>query len=103
MFCGLTARFLSDLVGNPEDRFSHNEAHLIGDKNDHQTAFVLTENIFVLCHNHICCVVCVFSLCCKYQESYYTNQNLSVSFQKTQVEDLPMVNGFYSAFHSSKD
>ena len=22
------ARFVSDLVGNPEDRFSHNEAHL---------------------------------------------------------------------------
>ena len=28
IFCGCTARFLSDLVGNPEDRFSHNEAHL---------------------------------------------------------------------------
>ena len=24
-----TARFVSDLVGNPEDRFSHNEAHRI--------------------------------------------------------------------------
>ena len=23
------ARFMSDLVGNPEDRFSHNEAHFI--------------------------------------------------------------------------
>ena len=23
-----TARFVSDLVGNPEDRFSHNEAHM---------------------------------------------------------------------------
>ena len=23
-----TARFVSDLVGNPEDRFSHNEAHI---------------------------------------------------------------------------
>ena len=28
MFCGCTARFVSDLVGNPEDRFSQNEAHL---------------------------------------------------------------------------
>ena len=28
MFCGCTARFISDLVGNPEDRFSHNEAHI---------------------------------------------------------------------------
>ena len=26
IFSGCTARFVSDLVGNPEDRFSHNEA-----------------------------------------------------------------------------
>ena len=26
MLCGCTAWFVSDLVGNPEDRFSHNEA-----------------------------------------------------------------------------
>ena len=26
LFCGCTARFVSDLVGNPEDRFSQNEA-----------------------------------------------------------------------------
>ena len=25
-FCGCTSRFVSDLVGTPEDRFSHNEA-----------------------------------------------------------------------------
>ena len=31
IFCGCTARFVSDLVGNPEDRFSHNEAHMIID------------------------------------------------------------------------
>ena len=29
IFCGCTARFVWDQVGNPEDRFSHNEAHLI--------------------------------------------------------------------------
>ena len=29
IFCGCTAWFVSDLVGNPEDRFSHNEAHMI--------------------------------------------------------------------------
>ena len=29
ILCGCTARFVSDLVGNPEDRFSHNEAHLV--------------------------------------------------------------------------
>ena len=28
-FCGCTAWFVWDLVGNPEDQFSHNEAHLI--------------------------------------------------------------------------
>ena len=28
-FCGCTARFVSDLDGNPEERFSYNEAHLI--------------------------------------------------------------------------
>ena len=27
VFCNCTARFVSDLVGNPEDHFSHNEAH----------------------------------------------------------------------------
>ena len=29
IFCGCTAWFVSDLVENPEDRFSHNEAHVI--------------------------------------------------------------------------
>ena len=29
IFCGFTARFVSDLVGNPEDRFSQNEAQII--------------------------------------------------------------------------
>ena len=28
IFCGCTAWSVSDLVGNPEDRFSHNEAHM---------------------------------------------------------------------------
>ena len=28
LWCGCTARFVWDLVGNPEDRFSHTEAHL---------------------------------------------------------------------------
>ena len=28
ILCGCTAWFVSDQVGNPEDRFSHNEAHL---------------------------------------------------------------------------
>ena len=32
ILCGCTARFVSDLVGNPEDpedRFSHNKAHVV--------------------------------------------------------------------------
>ena len=29
MFCDCTARFVSDLVGNPEDRFSQNEAQIL--------------------------------------------------------------------------
>ena len=29
IFCGFTAQFMSDLVGNPENRFSHNEAQII--------------------------------------------------------------------------
>ena len=28
VFCDCTARFVSNRVGNPEDRFSHNEAHI---------------------------------------------------------------------------
>ena len=28
-FCGITARFGLDMVGNPKDWFCHNEAHLI--------------------------------------------------------------------------
>ena len=30
--CDCTARFLLDLVGNPEDRFSHKEVHIAEDK-----------------------------------------------------------------------
>ena len=29
MSCGCTVQFMSDLVGNIEDRFSHNEAHMV--------------------------------------------------------------------------
>ena len=28
ILCGCAARFVSDLVQNPKDRFSHNEAHI---------------------------------------------------------------------------
>ena len=29
ILCGCTARFVSDLVGNPGDRFPHKKAHMI--------------------------------------------------------------------------
>ena len=29
IFCGCTAWLVWDLVGNPEDRFSHNEPHIL--------------------------------------------------------------------------
>ena len=29
ILCGCTARFVSDLVGNPKDRFSHNKAQIL--------------------------------------------------------------------------
>ena len=32
IFCGCTARFVSDLVGNPEDWFSHDAAQMINNK-----------------------------------------------------------------------
>ena len=28
IFCGCTARFISDLVGHPEEQFSHDAAHM---------------------------------------------------------------------------
>ena len=31
ILCGCRARFVSDMVGNPEDRFSHTEAQMIKD------------------------------------------------------------------------
>ena len=37
IFCGCTARFVSDLVGNPEDRFSHNEVQIMNTKGLHFT------------------------------------------------------------------
>ena len=41
IFCGSTARFVSDLVGNPEDRFSHNEAQI--------TTKIIFDNLFTDC------------------------------------------------------
>ena len=29
LFCGCTARFVSDLIGNPKNRFSNDEAHFL--------------------------------------------------------------------------
>ena len=39
IFCGFAARFVSDLVGNPEDRLSHNEALMVlGNQSGHRTS-----------------------------------------------------------------
>ena len=32
ILCGCTARYVADMVGNPEDRFSHNEAQFVPKK-----------------------------------------------------------------------
>ena len=37
MWAGCAARFVSDLVRNPEDRFSYDAAHIISVKNDIRT------------------------------------------------------------------
>ena len=51
IFCGCKDRFVSDLVGNREDRFSHNEAQIIqpnpsnkGDQNDSRQISFLIPN-----------------------------------------------------------
>ena len=81
IFCGCTARFVSDLVGNTEDRFSHNEAHLIHtfirllnlffipNKNSNNT-FYKTTFVFHTCMffvNHSCmdffCVLIIHEFC----------------------------------------
>ena len=38
---------MSDLVGNPEDRFSHNGAHIQKDRNESKNAYI------VLLLNHL--------------------------------------------------
>ena len=42
IFCGCTAWFVSDLVGNLEDRFSRNTAHI---KHDGEVILMSTHNI----------------------------------------------------------
>ena len=32
IICGCAARFVPDLVGNPDDRFSHDAAHIVEDR-----------------------------------------------------------------------
>ena len=44
ILCDCTARFVLDLVGNPEDRFSHNEAQFVHQiEFDNSTSFVFTD------------------------------------------------------------
>ena len=41
IFCACTARFVLDLVGNPKDRFSHNEAQFMQTEKTYQTGQML--------------------------------------------------------------
>ena len=41
----LTAHFVSDLVGNPEDRFSHNKAHISTFKNPASLSFCMLHRL----------------------------------------------------------
>ena len=48
IFCDCAARFVSDLVGSPEDLFSHNEAHFIipfkdSQRDNHISGFYLVR------------------------------------------------------------
>ena len=48
IFCGITARFMSDLVGNPKDRFSHVAAQLISFLKQHSLVIeeIIVETIY---------------------------------------------------------
>ena len=62
---------MSDLVGNPEDRFSHNEAHL-GQYVGQVLIFALNKE-FVYCPNSF--ITSTHNLCfeLKYKSSFYTS------------------------------
>ena len=47
IFYGCTARFVWDLVGNPEDRFSHNEAQFICDGD--MISFLMLTSALLVC------------------------------------------------------
>ena len=78
LFCCCTCQFMSDLVGNPEDRFSRIEAHL---------EFVFCQEIHaIICYhmymyyqNHIFCY-CMFKNLCHFSTKilvYYIVNNKS--------------------------
>ena len=53
ILCGCTARFVSNLVGNPEDRFSHNEAQLqTQDLLEEPTSLEIMNTSFVIFREH---------------------------------------------------
>ena len=77
IFCGYTGRFVWDLVGNPEDQFSHNEAQMC-----EQTVNVLadrmnqvkTKHDFCKCENKGADQLCGYDqdLCFRYIDSTIT-------------------------------
>ena len=48
ILCGHAARFVWDLVGNPEDRFSHNEAQIYIDCFKNENMETVCEFSFIL-------------------------------------------------------
>ena len=72
IFCDCTAWFMSDLVGNPEDQFSHNEAHNILAS---ETRGIIKE------------LIRMRSILCTYQ--YFPMGN-SDNFEKLESNSQPM-------------
>ena len=57
ILCGCTARFVLDLVGNPEDRFYQNEAHIYSGKtvpHGHLLSLSRAKALWVLAKESIC-------------------------------------------------
>ena len=48
---------MSDLVGNPEDRFSHNEAHIEGHFVSFNRRFILVSTAYVSLSVFVCFVL----------------------------------------------
>ena len=86
IFCNSTARFVSDLFGNPEDRFSHNEAHnkptliilliVIIESHHVKTEFLhICENKYAITAQ----LISAFVFAIRIVQSFYLNPKFQVS------------------------